>query len=50
MCAIGIHGQWIYIDPKAELVIVKQSSQRLPSDLRADLLTVALFEALSRKA
>jgi len=50
LCAIGIHGQWIYIDPKAEMVIVKQSSQRLPSDLRADLLTMALFEALSRKA
>ena len=24
--AIGIHGQYIYIDPKAELVVVKQSS------------------------
>lgn len=24
--AIGIYGQWIYVDPKAEMVIVKQSS------------------------
>ncbi len=50
LCAIGIHGQWIYIAPKAELVIVKQSSQKLPSDIRSDLLTSALFESLSREA
>ena len=48
LCAIGIHGQWIYIDPKEELVIVKQSSQRLPSDLRSDLLTLALFQTIAR--
>ena len=26
-CAIGIHGQWIYIDPTSEVTIVKLSSQ-----------------------
>jgi CubicO group peptidase (beta-lactamase class C family) len=31
-CAVGIHGQWIYIDRKAELVVVKVSSQPLPVD------------------
>jgi len=47
MCAIGIHGQWIYIDPKAELVIVKQSSQANPVDARIDLLNLALFRAIA---
>jgi len=35
MLAIGIHSQWIYIDPVDEVTIVKLSSQDLP--LRLDL-------------
>ncbi|WP_374382264.1 serine hydrolase domain-containing protein [Dongia sp.] len=31
-CAVGIHGQWIFIDRKADTVVVKVSSQPLPVD------------------
>jgi hypothetical protein len=32
LCAIGIHGQWIYIHPGAELVIVRMASEASPLD------------------
>jgi CubicO group peptidase (beta-lactamase class C family) len=44
-CAIGIHGQWIYVDPEAEMVIVKLSSQPLPLDEATDRLLLAAFDA-----
>jgi CubicO group peptidase (beta-lactamase class C family) len=47
-CAIGIHDQWIYVDPAAEVVIAKQSSQPVPSDPHMDLLHLAAFDALAR--
>ncbi|MBG1233581.1 serine hydrolase domain-containing protein [Aestuariivirga litoralis] len=47
LCAIGIHGQWIYIDPNAELVIAKHSSQQTPEDTRLELLNLTLFEAIA---
>lgn len=47
-CAIGIHGQWIYIDPKAEMVIVKLSSQVLPVEDETDLLLLRSFQAIGR--
>ena len=47
-CGIGIHGQWIYVDPEAEVVIAKQSSQPSPQDEAADNLTLAGFDALAR--
>lgn len=47
LCAIGIHGQWIYIKPSTKTVIVKQSSQKLPLDYRIDRLNLALFETVS---
>ncbi len=31
-CGIGIHGQWLYVDPRAEVVIAKLSCQPLPVD------------------
>jgi len=34
--AIGIHGQWIYLDPTRKVAIVKLSSQDLSKD---ELLT-----------
>ncbi|MEJ6782441.1 serine hydrolase domain-containing protein [Aminobacter sp. Piv2-1] len=45
-CGIGIHGQWLYVDPKAEVVIAKMSSQALPVDDPLDLDNGAFFEAL----
>ncbi|WP_378949103.1 serine hydrolase domain-containing protein [Mesorhizobium sp. ANAO-SY3R2] len=45
-CGIGIHGQWLYVDQKAEVVIAKMSSQALPVDDPLDLDCVAFFEAI----
>jgi CubicO group peptidase (beta-lactamase class C family) len=45
-CAIGIHGQWIYVDPAAEAVIVKLSSQPLAVDDTMDRLLLAGFHGL----
>jgi CubicO group peptidase (beta-lactamase class C family) len=33
LCALGIHGQWIYIHPEAELVIIRMASEATPLDL-----------------
>ncbi len=46
--AIGVHGQWVYVDPPAEVVIVKLSSH--PEPLSGDdfELTLAAFDAIAR--
>lgn len=45
-CAIGIHGQWLYIDPAAQLVIAKMSSQALPVDDPLDHRLLGFFAAI----
>ena len=47
LAAIGIHGQWIWIDPKTETVIVKQSCQPLPTDPQMDDAIVDMMRAVS---
>lgn len=47
LCAIGIHGQWIYIDHAAGMVAVKQSSQPIPADEALDNLTYAMLQAIA---
>jgi CubicO group peptidase (beta-lactamase class C family) len=47
-CAIGIHGQWIYVDPAAEAVIIKVSSQPLALDDPMDKLLLAGFKGLCK--
>jgi CubicO group peptidase (beta-lactamase class C family) len=47
-CGIGIHGQWLYVDPKTETVIVKMSSQPEPVDDPTDIDCVAFFQALGK--
>lgn len=47
-CGIGIHGQWLYVNPMAEVVIAKMSSQPEPVDEPLDLDMIAFFEALTR--
>jgi CubicO group peptidase (beta-lactamase class C family) len=44
---IGIHGQWLYVDPTRETVIVKFSSQTLPVDDALDKQCLSLFSTLS---
>lgn len=45
--AIGVHGQWLYVDPSTETVIAKLSSQPLPVDEDADRLSLDLLRGLS---
>ena len=33
LCAFGIHEQWVYIHPEAELVIIRMASEATPLDL-----------------
>jgi len=46
--ALGIHGQYLYVDPAAELVVAKFSSQPEPVDNDLKRLNLALFDALAR--
>jgi CubicO group peptidase (beta-lactamase class C family) len=50
LAAIGIHGQWLWVDRTTNTVIAKVSSQELPVDDDIDLQTIALFRRLSRGA
>jgi CubicO group peptidase (beta-lactamase class C family) len=47
-CAIGIHGQWLYVDPQNEAVIVKLSSQPNPLDDELKQDNLAFFRTLGR--
>jgi CubicO group peptidase (beta-lactamase class C family) len=46
-CGIGIHGQWLYVDPATETVAVKLSSQPLPVDDPMDKECLDFFRALA---
>ncbi len=46
-CGIGIHGQWLWIDPEREVVIAKVSAQEEPVHDDTDLLLVLAFEAIA---
>jgi CubicO group peptidase (beta-lactamase class C family) len=45
--AVGIHGQWLYVDAARETVIAKFSSQPLPTDNDVKHLNLALFDAIA---
>ena len=49
-CANGIHGQWLYVDPAAEVTIVRFASQPVPVDDAVDLDCLKLFRAISELA
>ncbi len=44
--ALGIHGQWLYVNPTVEIVIAKMASQPEPLDDRLDKQTLAVFAEL----
>jgi CubicO group peptidase (beta-lactamase class C family) len=46
-CAIGIHGQWLWIDPTSRIVLAKMSSRPTPSD---DAMTAAEIRFLGQVA
>lgn len=45
-CAIGIHGQWIHVDPSREITITKLSSQPNPVDDELKFANLAFFRAV----
>jgi len=47
MMAVGIHGQWLYADPRSGVTIAKVSSQPLPVDDPMDQVTLAAFAAIA---
>ena len=47
VCAIGIHGQWLWINPKKELVIVKLASHGKEIDTVTDQRMILAFSAIS---
>lgn len=47
-CGIGIHGQWLYVNPDCDTVIVKMSSQSIADDDELDARTLQLFNAISQ--
>lgn len=49
-CAIGIHGQWLWIDPSSETVIVKLSSQPDPLDDEMKQDIFVFFNAMAQMA
>lgn len=49
-CAAGIHGQWLYVDPPSEVVIVHLSSQNDPSDEAIDRDCLAVFRQVAEMA
>jgi CubicO group peptidase (beta-lactamase class C family) len=48
--ALGIHGQYLYVDPAAEMVVAKFSSQPEPVNNDLKRLNLALFDALAKLA
>ena len=48
ICAIGIYGQWLWIDPQREVVIAKVSAQKEPVNDDTDLLLIRAFEAIAQ--
>ena len=44
--AIGVHGQWVYLDRKRGVAIIKQSSQPISSDPETDAFIIDAFDAV----
>ena len=47
-CCIGIHGQWLWIDPQRKVVIAKVSAQEEPVHDDTDMLLILAFEAIAK--
>ena len=46
--AIGIHGQWLYVDPDSNTIMVKFASQAIPQNEETDADNVAFLKAVAR--
>ena len=45
--AIGIHGQWLYVDPKREVVIVQLASRHAPEDAPLSQQVLRFFQLIT---
>ena len=48
-CGIGIHGQWLWIDPETGVVLVKTASRGAPSDDDATARDIAVLAQIARR-
>lgn len=48
-CAVGIHGQWLWIDPVSRLVLARLSSRAAPSDDLATAREIAVLSTVARQ-
>ncbi len=46
-CAIGIYGQFLYVDPSRRVVVAQQSSWPIPADDAGDLLAARAAQAIA---
>lgn len=46
-CAIGIHGQWLFVDSRSQTVVVKVSSQPVADDDSLDVATLSMMRLLT---
>jgi CubicO group peptidase (beta-lactamase class C family) len=47
-CAIGIHGQNIWINPNKEITIVRMSSASDPINIQTEELMFSVFDEISK--
>lgn len=47
LAAIGIHGQWLWIDPKTETIVVRLASEPTPVDEKLDQAMSAVMKAVA---
>lgn len=47
LAGIGIHGQWLWIDPKTQTVIVRQAADADPSNDGMDQTVIAMLKAVA---
>ncbi|MBO6719205.1 MAG: serine hydrolase [Rhizobiaceae bacterium] len=48
-CGVGIHGQWLWVDPEAGVVIAKTASRHEPSDDAATARDIAVLGQIARR-
>ena len=48
-CGIGIHGQWVWVDPETGVVIAKTASRGAPSDDDATARDIAVLGQIARR-
>ncbi|MBO6725691.1 MAG: serine hydrolase [Rhizobiaceae bacterium] len=48
-CGIGIHGQWVWVDPETGVVIAKTASRGAPSDDAATARDIAVLGQIARR-